>query len=1321
MEPPIGHPESTTGLSASRRFVRLLRPFWLPIAGAIGALILLTCVNMATPLLIGMIFSRVFPERDWSMLWLILGALAVLFLLRNLLFFQSKFTAMKVGENVCFNLRTRLFERLQQMRLSFTREHSPGKLSSKVMNDSLQIQLFIQDVLPKFIQAALLFLGIMAMIYVINWQLALASTFVLPLHFLTYRYFGARIKRASRRSQENIELATGNIIEKMLGIEVVKGFAGEARESQAFQNAIESSRQSQLESSRFVVLQKVCADILVGVGMLFLIGFGAYQVIGHPPEQAMQSGEFIAFFWYIRLLYPTVIDLMSSGGKLAKARASIERAFDLLREERHRETSAARSKPPIIGNIEFENVSFSFDRPGALGASPSPSDTRGGAGGSTIVKKGPRVLHNISFSLESGTVCAITGPSGAGKTTLVSMLPLLLEPEKGIIRIDGHDIRQINLRHLRESIGVVFQECFLFNTTVMENLRYARPNASTNRIIEVCEYTGADNFIRQLPRGYNSLVGDNGVNLSRGQKQLITLTRAVIKNPKILILDEATASLDSELEAYVIPTILNLMDGRSTLMITHNSKLLEHADCELCLAKGRIVAFHDFRNRPAALPPAASGRPPGGPETGKRPKRSSGASRLLAMVAGILCLLAGTSAPAQADTEAEELVPLFELASSRVQLSHIDPQRCLDILQFYGFHVGQPGQAVQRENLPTIVLLPATAHHSSVPKMTDNFPLTDSDPIGDLMVFYDPDQPGQLSRVLRRIRGEIDLPARQIMLEAMVLEISETALRRLGVEWELTSPIEIKGSEARITELTLGRLAAELEDQLVFGATNLFRDFDLRLRALVREGEAEVLSRPSILTLDRRMAFINVSEIIPIAHSRFHGDGRVQTVDFREREAGIQLAIRPRISDDGQEISLQINANVSAVVPGQDVQVRDQENRVIASSPTISIREVKTYARIANNTPFIIGGLISQDDTLTESRVPILGSIPLLGPLFRSTRKEQMKREVIIVITPFILPETRRELPGEYFVGRTLPKDADRFDSFDHHLFRDAYRIREEDVYDLDFLIQNQALQELRQRAEQSVAVNAHLAEQFPYNRFVGGRIPGEKWLVYRQIYSVIRRIGLDRRIEAERLIFFEATPERSTQFRVTFLETYLERQADLAWAERHAHMDRNPRRPKSVWEALGDQAIAFVYTSRREDPDPNHILEEQVPTIKLIECPDRQTFDHLLWELNQPDQDGHQRNTLLLHTERDLRRLKQAIVLRDTINLNGPEKNMTLANFSVGRLLMLPTLDEPKIDLIDGRVARLSMATDRYYDLLRQDLAENMAAMRRALELNDE
>lgn len=1244
----------------NKRFMGLLWPHWRPVSLALFSMLLLTAVNLATPMLVGMVFNRVFPERDWSLLWWILAGMLGFFLLRNLFFYQSKFTAVRVGENVCFSLRKRLFERIQQLRLSYTRSQSPGQITSKVMNDSMQIQQFIADVLPKALQAGLLFLGIIIITYSINWQLALASTFILPVHLYVFGYFGRRIKRSSRESQERIDFATGSIFETVLGVEVVKGFTGEERGNRAFNEAMEDSRESHLNSHRYVVLQKVCADLLVGVGMLALIGLGAYQVIGRPAETAMGAGDFIAFFWYIRLLYPTVIDLMSSGAKLSKVGASVDRVYELLDVDEKATEGGGVAMPEMQGQIRFEDVAYTFD---------GESNT----------------LEGISFQIEAGQVCAITGHSGAGKSTLVSLVPLLLRPTGGDVLIDGVNTSDISTRDLRRNIGVVFQECFLFHASILENLRYAKARASEKEIRKVCKLTGADTFIQRLPHGYHTIVGEGGLALSRGQKQLITITRAVIKDPKILILDEATASLDSELEEAVIPTILELMRGRTTLIITHNPKLLKHADMEIELTQGRLTSQKSLK-----------------PDTSAQGKATLGAC-LLMLGLGFGAFL-GAPSSAQAQAEPAEAAPTEIIATQRMRLSYTDPKRCLEVLKIYGINTGIPGNAIKKEQLPVVVAIPSTALHETIQDVNKSFPLTDADPLNELLIFYDRAQPSQLSRVVRMIREEIDVPARQIMIEAMVLEISETGLDRLGVEWNLAGP------SSNFTELQVGDVVENLDninDQLIAGMPKIFGEFDVEIRALMADGEAEVLSRPSVLTLDNRMAFINVARKIPIAETKFQGNNNISTVSFRNETVGIQLAVRPRINEEGQEVSMQVNATVSAVVPNEDVEVRDSSgDRVVAVAPTISIREVKTYARIANNTPFIIGGLIAKDDLRVKRSVPILGSIPYLGRAFGSERVDQLKREVIIVITPFVLPEevNNQTEALDKIVGRFLPKGEDTFDSFGNELFRDAYRIRDEDVFELNFLTENEHLDKLQSMTERAVDQDYALRSQYPFSSFANGRVPGENILVYRQMYEVIKRIRMDERVDASRSLVFEPKADAEEGFQVSFLEKLL-----IQRASEHADAEAGKRIKtiEDVWAYFEDKALTITYRDYGKTEDLSQALESPVPSIGIVDVPNRAAYENLFWELNQPDEQGRSRHSIILHDEADLRRLKRAIVLRDTVTLNAVDRTLTLDNFSVGRFLLLPTRDATKVDLVDGQVAKLFFLTERYYDALRQALRD--------------
>jgi ABC-type multidrug transport system fused ATPase/permease subunit len=275
--------------STLRRLTSLLEPYKGRLAVTVVMAIGLMAVNIIVPLIIKVVFNDVLEaeHQNWSLLWTALSVLLTLYIARNLLYFYSKYGAVSIGEDLSFSLRKQLFERLQQMNLQYYRNHAPGQLSSRVMNDSFVIQQFIQDQLPKLLQSSLLFFGVTAAIYAMNWQLALASTILLPLHLITFNYFRGPIKRASRSASESMASATGNLIEKFLGIEVVKGFTAEGRENQAFQEAIDVSRRNQLRGHKFQVGQKVAADLLIGLGMVALLGFGAYQVMA----QGMLTGD----------------------------------------------------------------------------------------------------------------------------------------------------------------------------------------------------------------------------------------------------------------------------------------------------------------------------------------------------------------------------------------------------------------------------------------------------------------------------------------------------------------------------------------------------------------------------------------------------------------------------------------------------------------------------------------------------------------------------------------------------------------------------------------------------------------------------------------------------------------------------------------------------------------------------------------------------------------------------------------------------------------------------------------------------------------------
>ena len=648
---------------------------------------------------------------------------------------------------------------------------------------------------------------------------------------------------------------------------------------------------------------------------------------------------------------------------------------------------------------------------------------------------------------------------------------------------------------------------------------------------------------------------------------------------------------------------------------------------------------------------------------------------------------------------AEEKDERVEVASERIRLSYVDPLRCIDLLKLYGVNVGSPSQPVDQNKLPVVVLMPETKFHETVPDHTKAFPKTETDPINEILLFFDEQKPEATGRVRRIIREQIDLPARKIMIEAMVLEISSQALDELGVQWDLNPDRTGEGNfikqklDGTNNSLVFGSIVhpSVSSAQLDATVTNVFREFDIRLQALVEKGSAQILSRPSVLTLDNRMAYINVSEKIPVANTKFVKD-YVSSVDFREIMAGIELAVRPRVNEDGTEVSLQINASVSSPVPGKDVIVKGMNDQQLAQAPTLSVREVKTYARIANDTPFIVGGLIAKDSEQAIKQVPLLGDLPLLGSLFRSKTETGLKREVIIVITPSVLPEDTPVHAG-------MPKDEDAFDRFGHRLFRDAYRIRSEDTFDLRYLTENQSLQRLQKVADRIVQDHAKYRTVYPYSKFSFGSVPGEDALVRRQIYEVLKRQGAADVLDAEKLIFFKPDNEVGSGFRVQFLAEYLEREAPFVMTDE------------------GDgRAVGLCFRITRTSSEADELLREPVPELKIVDCPDEDTWRKLLLQSNAERDGAKEKQVIFLRHRKDLDRLKTSILMKKIISLNAADYILKLRNFTRGRLLRMPTIREEDVELIDADVATYFYHSELYYSALRESLQKDFVAFRRAL-----
>jgi len=655
-----------------------------------------------------------------------------------------------------------------------------------------------------------------------------------------------------------------------------------------------------------------------------------------------------------------------------------------------------------------------------------------------------------------------------------------------------------------------------------------------------------------------------------------------------------------------------------------------------------------------------------------------------------------------------------DLDRKLVQLSYVNATGALNALKGLGIHT-----------VPAIEGLPATIEFNQLPMVTKMPVPTDKQiglvgvaksasgafgqtttptaaspleaevyagPTSQLMVLFHPAHPEQFSLVRSLLDEYVDRAARQVFIEGMVLEISESGLDELGVEWSFK-----KGT----VDFLLGSLdATGLLDTVTFStldSRDVPLDWGAKVRALVRDGKAEILSRPSVLTLNNRQATIRVGEDIPIATSQegvLNNSNKV-AFNFKYIPTGILLNIRPRITESGDEVSMLIDTVVSAQVPGRDLEIRSIVGDLLASAPTISTRRVQTYARIDNTTPFIIGGLVSRDRSVTKDKVPLLGDLPLVGPLFRSESTSTQKREVIIVLTPYVLPDDKS-------ISRAVPRDDDLFDNTGNQLFRDAFRIRAEDIFDLRFLIENKRLVVYRDMAKYLINKNFKLALESPFDEFLDDTIPGEEILIQRMVYEVIKRTGVGQQVNPDRIIYFEA--KENEGYDVRFLNYALAKLGNGVDAE-------------SFFSRNTNKAIAITYVYARESMSRKDLASEPIPEISLVDCPNRDTWQQLLWDMNQPSEDGIDRYTILIHQPKDIVRLQRALMLKKIILLNGDEEALSLSNFSIGKTLHVPTMGSDKVSVIDADVAKYFFHTELYYAAIINRIEETLAEFDKKLQ----
>lgn len=545
---------------AFRRLLALVKPYRNKLALAVICMVGFSAFTALTAYLIKPMMDDIFVKQNLAMLKLMPPLILVVFFLKGLCEWGNDNLLQSVGLSIVASLRQELYGHIQEMPLSFFDRTSTGVLMSRITNDVSEIQAAVTKALTGVIRDSFTVVGLIFVVFYQNWRLAFLAVFVLPIAFYPLFAFGSRLRKLATRRQETMGDLTVVLHETISGARIVKAFGMEDYEKNRFYNQNQQVLRYNLKFVWIDALASPLMEFIGAIGIAGIIGYGGYQVI----QGSSTPGTFFSFLGGILMLYKPIKNISKVNSIVQKGIASILRVYAILDEKSDLvEKPDAVELTPIRRSVEFRHVCFSYGD--------------------------EMVLHDIHLKVRVGEVIALVGSSGGGKTTLVNLIPRFYDVRSGSILIDGTDIREVTLRSLRNQIAIVTQQSFLFNDTVRSNIAYGDPDKSEQDIITASKAAYAYDFIMQLPRGFDTVIGEQGMRLSGGQRQRICIARAILRDAPILILDEATSSLDSESELEVQRALENLMQGRTTFVIAHRLSTIQFADRILVVSNGRIV------------------------------------------------------------------------------------------------------------------------------------------------------------------------------------------------------------------------------------------------------------------------------------------------------------------------------------------------------------------------------------------------------------------------------------------------------------------------------------------------------------------------------------------------------------------------------------------------------------------------------------------------------------------------------------------------------------------------------------------------------------
>jgi ATP-binding cassette subfamily B multidrug efflux pump len=556
--------------AVARRLLGYLRPYWRRLLAILVLVVIAAASQALGPLLIGVAIDGAIAQRDGSELNRLMLLLLLVYV-AGLAAGRYQFMLMgEVGQQVLAHMRSEIFAALQRMSLRFFDRRPAGELMSRVVNDTEVITQLMGQGLVQVLGSLFGLIGILVAMLALDWRLALASFVVIPVMLWMTGLFSQLSRRAFRRTRATIGDVSADIQEEIAGVKVAQAFTRTALNQQRFAERNAANRDANVNATAITSAFMPAVDILSTVAVAIVAGFGGWLVL----QDAVTIGVVVAFLTYVQQFFRPVQALSAFYTTAQSALAAAERIFALLDTPPDLvDAPDAQELPRIEGRVEFDHVWFSY------GARP----------GEQPVDEERYVLKDICLVAEPGQTIALVGPTGAGKTTLVNLIGRFYDVSAGAVLIDGVDVRRVTRASLRSQMGIVLQDSFLFSGTIADNIRYGRLDATDEEVEAAAKAANAHDFIMRLPEGYQTHLSERGSNLSQGQRQLIGIARAILADPRILILDEATSSVDTRTEQLIQQALRRLLRGRTSLVIAHRLSTVHDADLVLVLDQGRIV------------------------------------------------------------------------------------------------------------------------------------------------------------------------------------------------------------------------------------------------------------------------------------------------------------------------------------------------------------------------------------------------------------------------------------------------------------------------------------------------------------------------------------------------------------------------------------------------------------------------------------------------------------------------------------------------------------------------------------------------------------